>query len=114
MGNDALWMRLRAVQWSQYQTSNGNATKLPKQLQYLASKKSKRSMKASHEIWQALCKEQLHSAAIVVLPFLSEIAMISQPEIAAEIEDIFERCKQLADGTEPWHSEVLQFLGSSS
>lgn len=88
----ALWMRLREVQWQEYEVSQGNADRLPKILQDLASRKRARSMKACHEVWQLLCRGGVHSAAVIVVPYLVEIIEISIEDVQMEIADTLKSC----------------------
>lgn len=88
----ALWMRLREVQWQEYEVSQGNADRLPKILQDLASRKRARSMKACHEVWQLLCRGGIHSAAVIVVPYLVEIIEISIEDVQMEIADTLKCC----------------------
>ena len=112
MGQNALWMRLRDISWETYESETLVAGKFPKLLQDIASRKSKRAMKACHELWQILCSGKLHPAAVAVLPILDEILLICSPEIADEIKSIMQSCQTLADESTPQHIEVLQYLSS--
>ena len=85
---DSLWMRLREVPWEQYQCSPVSKKPAAKILENLASRKEARAMKASHELWLALCSGQVHSAAEPCLPFLIEILGISAVSVQGEILDL--------------------------
>ncbi len=112
MGQNALWMRLRDIAWETYEPDTSVASKFPKLLQDIASRKSKRAMKACHELWQILCSATLHPATVAVLPILDEILLICTPEIADEIESIMQSSRTLADESAPWHIEVLQYFSA--
>ncbi len=87
---DALWMRIREVEWEQYPTSDGS--NMPSLLRNLGSRKLPRAMKASHQMWTALCGGgELYPAAIRCVPFLLEILAISDPGVQEGILDIFNR-----------------------
>lgn len=94
---DSLWMRLREVRWEQYQCSPASKKLVPKILENLASRKEARAMKASHELWLALCSGQVYSAAEPCLPFLIEILGISELGVQGEILDIMIQFAGLPD-----------------
>ncbi|MFC4991397.1 hypothetical protein [Rubritalea tangerina] len=100
MKQDALWMRLREVDWGGYEVNSGRADKLPKLMQDLASRKVTRSMRASQELWRLLCSGQLATAAEPAIPFLVEIFRISSVEIQEEILDILKSCAIKLGNTE--------------
>lgn len=49
-------------------------------------------MKASHELWAALCAGGLAPAAVPAMPFLIEIMGISSADLKPEILDIILKC----------------------
>lgn len=104
----ALWMRLREVQWDQYEVAEGSAARLEKVLQDLASRKHQRAMKASHEVWRLLCKGETRSAAVVVLPYLVEIMEISVEDVQLEIADCIKSCASALPNEAEWHKEFQQ------
>jgi hypothetical protein len=95
---DSLWMRLRDVTWDQYPCNPGTVKKVPKILENMASRKAPRAMKASHELWAALCSGSIAPAAEPCIPFLIEIIDISATGVKSEILDILLKCAQVPDG----------------
>lgn len=91
---DSLWMRLREVPWDQYPCNPGTVKKVSKILENLASRKAPRAMKASHELWAALCSGSIAPAAEPCIPFLIEIIDISATGVKSEILDILLKCAQ--------------------
>lgn len=91
---DSLWMRLREVPWDQYPCNPGTVKKVPKILENMASRKAPRAMKASHELWAALCSGSIAPAAEPCIPFLIEIIDISATGVKSEILDILLKCAQ--------------------
>lgn len=85
---DSLWMKLRDISWDQYQCNPGTDKKMPKMLENLASRKEPRAMKASHELWAALCSGKIAPAAKPSIPFFIEILGIAQAGVQSEILDI--------------------------
>ena len=88
---DSLWMRLREIPWGKYPTATPSKKTIPKILENLASRKESRAMKASHELWQALCTGGVSPAARPCLPFLVEILTISGAAVQSEILDLLIR-----------------------
>jgi len=87
---DALWMRIREVEWAEYETAHGDGSCMPTILRNLASRKEQRAMKAAHQAWSALCGGgKVHSAFVPCAMFLSEIFGISEPAVQEGILDIF-------------------------
>lgn len=109
---DALWMRLRDVKWDDYAVSTGSAGKLLKVLQDLASRKTVRAMRATHDVWKLLCSGGLHSAAVVTVPFLVEITAISSDEVTMEIFDVLHDCavKLPSVAEMPWAHDLREVL----
>ena len=66
-------------------------------LEGLASKKEARAMRASHELWVALCQDGIQSAAEPCLPFLIEIIGISKPHVQGEILDLITQFARVPD-----------------
>jgi len=54
-------------------------------------------MKASHELWAALCSSSIAPAAEPCIPFLIEIIDISATGVKSEILDILLKCAQVPD-----------------
>ncbi len=117
--SQALWMRLREIDWLQYETSTGSPEKIPKILQDLASRKRPRAMRACHDIWKLLCSGGIHSAAAPALTFLSEIAEIANNDVKIEICDTIASCaislKKIEELTpanerESWHQDARRSL----
>lgn len=98
---DALWMRLREVNWGDYEVSSGKAERLDKLLQDLASRKEARAMRASQEVWRLLCSGGIRSAAIPVVPFLVSIIDVSGDNVRCEILDILKSCALGCGAMEP-------------
>jgi hypothetical protein len=113
---DSLWMRLRRVRWNKYQISPAAKKQVPKMLENLASRKEPRAMKASHELWVALCSGQVYSAAEPCFPFLIEIMSISEPSVKGEILDLMTHFAQLADDPSApnWHKSLRSSLKKQS
>ena len=117
--SQALWMRLREIDWRQYKTSTGGAERIPKILQDLASRKRPRAMRACHDIWKQLCGGGIHSAAAPAITFLTEIADTANIDIKFEICDTILACatslKKIEADTapedlEPWHADARSSL----
>jgi len=94
---DSLWMRLRRVRWGKYEISQAAKKQVPRMLENLASRKEARAMKASHELWVALCSGQIYPAAEPCFPFLVEILGISEFSVQGEILDLPTHFAQLPD-----------------
>jgi len=107
---DALWMKIREVEWESYEISSGNAKGMPTMLKNLASRKLPRAMKASHQVWTALCGGgRVHSATLPALPFLVEIMEISDPAVQDGIVDILTSVKQV-EAEDEWQTKLKQTL----
>lgn len=105
---DSLWMRLREIPWDKYPCHPGTAKKAPKMLENLASRKGPRAMKASHELWAALCAGGLAPAAVPVIPFLVEIMGISSADLKPEILDIILKClRESAESDNQERHEII-------
>jgi hypothetical protein len=111
MKNQALWMRLRDEEWQNYAVSQGDASRLEKVLQDLASRKRARSMKACHEVWKLLCSGGVHSAAVITVPYLVEILKISTEDVQMEIADVIKSCALgVGEIEEDWGISLKQVL----
>lgn len=100
---DSLWMRLRETSWSKYESAPASKKLIPKILENLASRKEARAMKATHDLWVALCSGGPHSAAEPCLPFLMEIFDISSDSVQEELLDVFMKLAQKPDAdAEEW------------
>jgi len=86
---DSLWMKLRKVPWEKFPAHPGTDKKVPKILENLASRKEPRAMKASHELWSALCAGSIAPAAEACIPFMADILKISTVSVQSEILDMF-------------------------
>ena len=86
---DSLWMKLRKVPWEKFPANPGTDKKVAKILENMASRKEPRAMKASHELWSALCGGAIAPAAEASIPFLAEILKISPVAVQSEILDMF-------------------------
>ena len=109
---DTLWMKLRKVRWDDYSTSPASKKNLPRLLESLASRKEARALKASHDVWTALCSGKVHPAAEPAFPFLIEILGISPPSVQSEILDMFLKFSQVPydDTAEDWQKSLLDLL----
>jgi hypothetical protein len=94
---DSLWMRLREVRWEQFKSSPASKKTVQKILENLASRKEPRAMKASHDLWLALCSGEVYSAAEPCFPFLIEILGISGAAVQGEILEIFLKFAQVSN-----------------
>jgi len=85
---------------------------LPRLLESLASRKQARAMKASHEVWTALCSGDVYQAAEPAFPFLIEILGISEPSVQGEILDIFLKFTEVPedDSAEDWQKNLRNLL----
>ena len=70
-------------------------------LENLASRKEPRAMKASHELWAALCSGKIAPAAKPSIPFFIEILGIAQAAVQSEILDILLKFAQEPQLTAP-------------
>ena len=106
---DSLWMKLRMVPWDEFPPNPGTDKKVSKILENLASRKEPRAMRASHELWAALCAGQVAPASVPSIPFLAEILGISNAAVQSEIFDILFLFSQVnTDATAPdWHSHLI-------
>jgi hypothetical protein len=82
--------RLNAINWPNYQTAYGPATKVPGQLVRLASKYEKEAIAASHDLWCGLCHQHAYisSASLPALPFILNVLDRANAELSIEILDI--------------------------
>ncbi|MDB9741357.1 hypothetical protein OAB00_00740 [Akkermansiaceae bacterium] len=111
---DALWMRIREVNWEEFQTTK--PANIPALLKNLASRKLSRAIKASHQIWAALCSGgTVQSAAVPCIPFLVEIFTISDPAVQDTILDILQSVKNSPDhsATLPAYKSELKYCLNS-
>jgi len=82
--------RIAAVDWANYDTAYGRTDEIPNQLLRLASRDKPTALKASHDLWCALCHQhvQVATAALPALPFLLEVLATADELLAPEILDI--------------------------
>ena len=85
---DSLWMKLRKVPWDKFPANPGTDKKVSKIIENLASRKEPRAMKASHELWSALCGGAIAPAAEPSIQFLAEVLKISAVCVQSEILDV--------------------------
>lgn len=110
---DSLWMQLREVSWEKYEASPGAKKVVPKILENLASRKEARAMKASHELWVALCSGGVYPVAEPCVPFLIGIFDISSDNVQEELLDVFIKLSQRpGDDAEPWQKRLYENLVS--
>ncbi len=109
---DSLWMRLREVRWEQFKCSPSSKKLVPKILENLASRKEARAMKASHDLWLALCSGKIYPAAEPCFPFLIEILGISGSPVQGEILDLFLKFAQVSkdDDAPEWEQRLRMKL----
>ena len=104
-------MRLREVRWEQFKSSPASKKTVQKILENLASRKEPRAMKASHDLWLALCSGEVYSAAEPCFPFLIEILGISGAAVQGEILEIFLKFAQVSnDEDAPEWEQRLQMM----
>lgn len=105
-------MRLREVRWEQYQSSPASKKHVPKILENLASRKEARAMKASHDLWLALCSGGVYPAAEPCFPFLMEILAIAGVGVQAEILDVLLSFAKVPndDTAEDWQRRLRMLL----
>lgn len=108
---DSLWMRLREVPWKKYETSPSSKKAIPKILENLSSRKEARAMKASHDLWLALCSGEVYPAAEPCFPFLIEVFDISSDSVQEELLDVFIKLAQpLNDDAEDWRQRLRKSI----
>lgn len=112
---DALWMKIREVDWETFPAAD-NAN-MPSLFRNLASRKLPRAMKASHQIWRALCGGgEVHPAALPSIPFLVEIIPISDIGVQDGIIDVLYRIAKEGDRYRDLlitHQTLLKYLTRS-
>ena len=107
--SQALWMRLRDVAWSDYETSSGTGERLPRLLQDISSRKIPRAIKASHMVWKLICSGGIRPVAEPTIPFLIELSQLVTAEVKLEIIDILKSCAISLLETEnqsPWQEHT--------
>lgn len=69
-------------------------------------------MKASHDLWLALCSGGVYPAAEPCFPFLIEILGISDASVQGEILDLFLKFAQVPNdaGAEEWQKRLRMIL----
>ena len=109
---DTLWMKLRKVRWEDFPTSPSCKKNLPRLLESLASRKESRAMKASHDVWTALCSGKVYPAAEAACPFLIDILQISEPAVQGEILDMLIKFAQVPNDetAESWQKHLHRML----
>jgi len=106
---DAMWMKIRDVNWKIVNTSAGDGSSMPTILKNLSSRKPARAIRASHQLWTALCGGGIvYSAVVPAIPLLLEIFSISDPSVQDGIIDVLVRC-DTAEIDPAWEEE-LKFL----
>lgn len=90
--SQALWMRLREVEWTHYKTSSGIADRIPRLLQDISSRKISRAIKANHILWKLICSGGIQHAAQPTIPFLIELSQLVTVEVKVEILDTLKSC----------------------
>lgn len=73
-------------------------------------------MKASHDLWSALCSGHVYPAAEVALPFLVEILGIAQPAVQGEILDMLLKFSGVPNdnSAEDWQKNLHAMLQDQS
>ncbi|NWK54275.1 hypothetical protein HW115_01535 [Verrucomicrobiaceae bacterium N1E253] len=120
---DSLWMRLRKVDWKQYDevsetptSPSTSAKSIPRLLEQLASRKEARAMKASHALWVMFCRGDKPSPPASVtptLPFLCEILQISSPGVQCEILDILNHLAEVQESNDQRPQTVRNALSKN-
>ncbi len=69
-------------------------------------------MKASHELWVALCSGGVQPAAVPCFPFLVEILGISEAAVQVEILDLFLKFTEVANDSDAceWQKQLRMML----
>jgi len=82
---------LLAVDWTQFETAYGMATKIPEQLIRLVSEEHDIAMQATHELWCGLCHQHAYvsSSALPAYDFLLDVLKYADDKLALELLDIF-------------------------
>jgi hypothetical protein len=82
--------RLNGVDWSQFHTIYGLATKIPEQIERLHSSDEKIALLAVADLCAGLCHQhvQIASAALPAFPFVLEMLPASSNKVKAEILDM--------------------------
>jgi hypothetical protein len=94
--------RVRAIDWARYATAYGSAAERgPPSVQHdpgttadelvrLASSDRDEALRASHNLWCALCHQHVHvgTAALPATPFVLEVLDIADDELTVELLDI--------------------------
>ena len=82
--------RVKAIDWTAYETAFGRADGTPDQLMRLASSDHETAMAATHKLWAGLCHQHAYisSAALPACPFLFEVLDSANEALATEILDI--------------------------
>lgn len=109
---DAMWMKLRKVPWQDYACAPASGKAVPRMLEGLASRKGPRAMKASHDLWTALCSGKVWPAAEPSFPFLIDILGISEIEVQGEILDLLIKFAQVPDDdtADEWQINLRSML----
>ncbi|MGB0991814.1 MAG: hypothetical protein ACPG32_05030 [Akkermansiaceae bacterium] len=107
-------MKLRKVPWEKYKASPSANKQVPRILEGLASRKIPRAMKSGHDMWVALCSDQVWPAAEPAFPFLIDILGITQPEVQGEILDLFLKFATVPndDSADEWQQRLRMLLHS--
>lgn len=104
-----MWMKIRDVSWKNFESSHGDASGMPTILKNLSSRKVARAMRASHQLWTALCGGgKVYSATVPAIPLLLEIFTISDPSVQDGIIDVLVRC-DTCENEQSW-AEDLKFV----
>jgi hypothetical protein len=114
--SQALWMRLRDIDWPNYKTSSGTGERLPRLLQDISSRKISRAIKASHMVWKLICSGGIQPAAEPTIPFLIELSQLVTLDVKLEILDILKSLTvQLIEiePLEPWQQRSFTSLAKS-
>ena len=114
--SQALWMRLREVDWSEYSTSEGTGERIPRLLQDISSRKVSRAIKASHILWKTLSNDTVQPASEPTLPFLVELIQQVQSDVKFEIIDILKSIAVKLDkleSKEDWQQATWDTLARS-
>jgi predicted RNase H-like HicB family nuclease len=83
--------RLNSIDWTQFETAYGAATRVPEFIRQLWSSDEKVAFEATHQLWCGLCHQHVFvsSAALPAFPFLLDALLFGSDAMKEELMDIF-------------------------
>ncbi|NJK45432.1 MAG: hypothetical protein HC933_15205 [Pleurocapsa sp. SU_196_0] len=83
--------RLNSIDWAQFETAYGAATRVPEFIRQLWAVDEKAVFQATHQLWCGLCHQHVFvsSAALPAFPFLLDALLCGSDAMKEEIMDIF-------------------------